>query len=415
VSFLAGLSVGAALAFLTALAASRRRDRRLAGYARAAWSLARGDLEARCEPGGPPGHEDLGRAINEAAEVSGQRLAELTEERDTLASMLRGMEDGVLVADARQKVILANPSAARLLGFPLPAEGKLLWELIRQEAFLKESLAAAERPEPRAVRLDVDDRHLAVSMTPLPMGRFLAVVHDATESARYQGLRKEFVANVSHELRTPLTLIRGCVETLQEGAFHDPVKGPEFLGIVAKNAAMLTNLVEDILDLSKLESPQGLPRKLRVDLRSTIQRVLEMRMPFAQKRNQSLTADVGGALPGVIGDPDYLERALSNLVDNAVKYTPEKGNIRVSARGEGTTVVLEVKDDGIGIPESDLPRIFERFYRVDKSRSREMGGTGLGLSIVKHVVQAHGGSVEVESRPGQGSLFRVILPAEPRS
>jgi two-component system phosphate regulon sensor histidine kinase PhoR len=408
------MGVGAALALLAALSASRRRDRHLAGYARAAWSLARGDLEARCDLGGPAGHEDLGRAINEAAEVLGQRLAGLTGERDTLASMLRGMEDGVLVTDAGQKVILANPSAAKLLGFTLPAEGRMLWELVRYETFLKSSLEAMERSEPKTLGMDVEDRHLAVSMTPLPMGRFLAVVHDATESARYQGLRKEFVANVSHELRTPLTLIRGCVETLQEGAFHDPVKGPEFLGIVAKNAAMLTNLVEDILDLSKLESPQGLPRKLRVDLQTTIHRVLEMRLPFAQKKDQSLTAAVAGTLPVVIGDPDYLERALSNLVDNAVKYTPEKGNIRVSARGLGATVVLEVKDDGIGIPEADLPRIFERFYRVDKSRSREMGGTGLGLSIVKHVVQSHGGIVEVESRPGQGSIFRMVLPAESR-
>jgi signal transduction histidine kinase len=243
----------------------------------------------------------------------------------------------------------------------------------------------------------------------------LIVVRDATKEVQYQELRKEFVSNVSHELRTPLAVIKGFVETLTDGAMHDPIKGPQYLATVEKHINQLANLVADLLEISRLESRNGLPRQMPVNLAERISKLMDMMLPAAQKKSQTITANVPTYLPVIHGDADYIERAISNLLDNAVKYTPEGGRIEVSATLGDGKVVVTVSDDGIGIPPADLPRIFERFYRVDKSRSRDMGGTGLGLAIVKHVAAAHNGTVEVSSELGLGSTFRLILPTVPEA
>jgi two-component system phosphate regulon sensor histidine kinase PhoR len=238
----------------------------------------------------------------------------------------------------------------------------------------------------------------------------ILVAHDTSQSMRYQELRKEFVANVSHELRTPLTVIKGFTETLRDGAMNDPVTGPRFLSTIERHVDQLTNLVSDLLELSKLEGSPELPRRVVFDIAGVVRRAVDLLLPAAQRKEQSLTVEIARGLPRLIGNPDYIERAVSNLVDNAIKYTPEKGTIHVGASIEDEFVLVEVTDNGIGIPAEDLSRVFERFYRVDRSRSREMGGTGLGLSIVKHVVQGHGGSIDVTSAPGQGTRFRLKLP-----
>jgi two-component system phosphate regulon sensor histidine kinase PhoR len=236
------------------------------------------------------------------------------------------------------------------------------------------------------------------------------VAHDVTESSQYQELRKEFVANVSHELRTPLTVIRGFVETLLDGAVRDPIKGPEYIATIQKHVGQLGNLVNDLLELSSLESQPTAPRLGSVDMAAVVRRAADLLQPAAATKQQQLTVSIPAVLPVVVGNADYLERAVSNLIDNAIKYTRENGRIHVSAAPLDGEVIVEVTDNGLGIPEEDLVRIFERFYRVDRSRSREMGGTGLGLSIVKHVAQAHGGSIDVESEPGKGSTFRLRIP-----
>jgi two-component system phosphate regulon sensor histidine kinase PhoR len=257
-------------------------------------------------------------------------------------------------------------------------------------------------------------RHLEVTISTFPPegspAGLVIVAHDATESVRYQELRKEFVANVSHELRTPLTSIRGFAETLRDGAMLDPVKGPEFLAIIERHADQLTNLIADLLELSRLESHPDLPQGVLLDLGSAARRAIELLGPSAEKKGHELIVQVDPELPVVFGNAGYLERAVANLVENAVKYTPERGRIAVSVTEQGPYVVVEVSDNGIGIPADDIPRIFERFYRVDRSRSRDMGGTGLGLSIVKHVAQAHRGLVEVSSAPGAGSSFKLKIP-----
>jgi two-component system phosphate regulon sensor histidine kinase PhoR len=235
-------------------------------------------------------------------------------------------------------------------------------------------------------------------------------MHDATQAVRYQDLRKEFVANVSHELRTPLTAIKGFAETLRDGAMADPQRGPQFLATIERHADQLTNLVNDLLELSRLEGLPGLPGVVSVDVGAIVRKAADLLRPAAERERQTLAVEVAPDLPPLNGNPDYLERAVVNLLDNAVKYTPEGGTITVAATADDARVMVAVTDTGIGIPAADLPRIFERFYRVDRSRSRDMGGTGLGLSIVKHIAQAHGGSVTVTSTPGRGSSFILNLP-----
>jgi len=408
--------VWGSLVALTAIVAGtlvRRRRSRLAGMTALAEGMARGDLEARVSTSGPGAERALSRALNEAAAALEARIRGLAAERDLYAEAVRGLREGFVVTDRRQKILLVNPAAADFLDCDFDrASGTALWEILRNETVLEAFRGTVDSGEPKVVQIGpVKDRHLTLSFTPLPSGERLAlVIHDSTESARYQELRKEFVANVSHELRTPLTIIRGFVETLEDGALADPERAREFLGLISKHSRQLANLVENLLDLSRLESPQVLRKQIRFDLGSVVNRVVDLQGPIAQKKAQSLRLD-STLLPPIVGDPEYLERAVSNLVDNAVKYTPEGGMIRVSTRSEEGRVIVEVTDTGIGIPEADLSRVFERFYRVDKSRSRDMGGTGLGLAIVKHVVQSHGGTIEASSRLGQGTTFRMALPA----
>lgn len=379
-------------------------------------ALASGDLHRRLASttNGEVGH--LTTALNTMADSLSGLITQTTKDRAELLAMLSSMSEGVIATDTRQRVLLVNHRAADLLQFSADdAQGKPLWEIIRQEGILKaagEVLAGTER---KAFQISpAVGHHLEITACTFPVGGkpegLVLVAHDTTQSVRYQELRKEFVANVSHELRTPLTVIKGFTETLRDGALKDPVSGPKFLGTIERHVDQLTNLVSDLLELSRLESAPDLPRRVNFDLAALVRRAADLLAPAAQRKTQTLTVEVSKTLPRLFGNPDYVERAISNLIDNAIKYTPEQGTITVAASLDGTSVVVEVCDNGIGIPPEDLSRVFERFYRVDRSRSRDMGGTGLGLSIVKHVAQAHGGSIEVSSTPGAGSRFRLKLP-----
>ena len=385
----------------------------LTDFARA---LARGELNRRLLPSenGEIGH--LAAALNTMADSLGRLLAQTNKDRAELLAMLSSMSEGVIATDIRQNILVVNKRAGELLSFDADlAQGKPLWEVIRIEAILK---AAAEVVASRGARgfqvSPAVGKFLDITACTYPavgpvMGMIL-VAHDTTQSMRYQELRKEFVANVSHELRTPLTVIKGFTETLRDGALNDPVTGPKFLSTIERHVDQLTNLVSDLLELSKLEGSPELPRRVLFDVVAVARRATDLLLPAAQRKDQTLAIDASRALPRVVGNPDYIERAISNLIDNAIKYTPERGTIHVLAALEGEFVTVEVSDNGIGIPAEDLARVFERYYRVDRSRSREMGGTGLGLSIVKHVVQGHGGTIDVTSTPGQGSKFRLRLP-----
>lgn len=379
-------------------------------------ALSRGELERRSglTAGGELGA--LGAALNGMADAIQSLLAQATKDKAELLTILSSMNEGVIATDASQRILLVNDAAAQLLGFDAHGvRGKPLWQVVRADRLIKaagEVLATGERKTFDPGRIAA--RHLEVCLSTYPANAkaqgLIVVVHDTTQSVRYQEMRKEFVANVSHELRTPLTVIKGFVETLRDGALQDPVKGPQYLATIERHTNQLTNLVSDLLELSKLESHAELPRRVSVDLAAVIARTVDSFMPAAQKKRQAISQNLG-FLPAVAGNPDYLERAVANLLENAIKYTPEGGKITITARSRDDSAIVEVTDNGIGIPLEDQPRIFERFYRVDRSRSREMGGTGLGLAIVKHIVQVHGGTVEVESVPGAGSTFRFKLPA----
>ncbi len=382
-----------------------------------ATALTHGDLASRILR---PQNDEMGTlavSLNAMADSISELLAQAGKDKAELAAILESMSEGVIAANLKQQVLLVNDAAGRLLAFPpREAMGKNLWEVIREQQVLQ----AVKQVEIEGGRTTVTvgpvaGRKLEVTVSMFPAhGQaegLVVVAHDVTESSRYQELRKEFVANVSHELRTPLTVIRGFVETLQDGAFKDPIKGPQFLNTIQKHTDQLANLVNDLLELSRLESQPSLPRLQNVDLSSVVRKAADLLAPAAARKSQQLIVSAPNQLPPIVGNMDYLERAVSNLIDNAIKYTRENGRIRAVAKAENGHVIVEVSDNGLGIPEADLARIFERFYRVDRSRSREMGGTGLGLSIVKHVAQVHGGSIEVSSTPGEGSTFRFKIPA----
>lgn len=231
-----------------------------------------------------------------------------------------------------------------------------------------------------------------------------------TELKLLEQIRQDFVANVSHELRTPLSNIKGYAETLLSGALEDKENAKDFLNIIYKESDRLSKLIDDLLDLSKIESGKMKMVFAPVEFKSIVARVIDILKKFATDKSISIDTNLPDNLPKLLGDENRITQALINLVDNAIKYTPSKGSVSISASSQDSFVRIDVKDTGIGIPKKDLPRIFERFYRIDKARSRELGGTGLGLSIAKHLVQAHGGEISVTSVLGKGSTFSFTIP-----
>jgi two-component system phosphate regulon sensor histidine kinase PhoR len=334
------------------------------------------------------------------------------------------MVEGVVALDAEQRVLFVNERASQLLELSAPPPvGRRLWEVVRQRALLDVVRKALEGPEPTREEITwsgVPGRsltlHAARLAGPPPRGAVL-VVHDTTELRRLERLRQDFVANVSHELKTPLSVIKACVETLVEGAAEDASARGLFLQRIAEQSDRLYLLILDLLSLARIESGVELFEYKSVPVASIVHACLERHQTRAEARKQTLAVGGPNGTPppeddslAVWADEEALDQILDNLVDNALKYTPEGGQVRVSWTVADDQVCLEVSDTGIGIPATDLARVFERFYRVDKARSRELGGTGLGLSIVKHLAQAMRGTVRATSVPDQGSTFYVCLP-----
>ncbi len=348
---------------------------------------------------------------------------ELEGELRVLIAVLDGMREGVWITDALGVVRRHNLPLAQLLtnaSHPQqPLVGERPLSLIRSTELHEAVLAACERGTASSMEVTVDaprPRILSVQVVPL-QGAFgsAAVFRDVTELRKLESMRKDFVSNVSHELRTPLAAIRGYAETLKEGALADPEHAPRMVDVILRQSERLSALVADLLELSRLESGGIVPERTRVPLADTVARVMEVVGPRAQDKQQSVTVDLSPALVA-LGDPRAVEQILLNLVDNAVKYTPERGSVRVEGRllvkeSGGGQCQITVADSGPGIEARHLPRVFERFYRIDKGRSRDTGGTGLGLAIVKHLAASMDGEVKVESEPGKGSRFILLLPA----
>jgi two-component system phosphate regulon sensor histidine kinase PhoR len=364
---------------------------------------------------------DLAQTFNSMSEGLASRFARLEEDRQQLRAILSGMVEGVIALDASQRILFANQRAAQLLDFPAPtAAGRKLWEVSRYRPLQEVVRRALLGNGPCQEHLSWTGsaaRSLTVHAAPLPgspaRGAVL-VIHDTTELRRLERLRQDFVANVSHELKTPLSVIKACVETLQDGAKDDPEHRDLFLEQITDQSERLHALILDLLSLARIESGTEFFEVQAVTIESIVSACIERHRARAEGNRQELKM-APPTMAGVAAwaDEEAVGQILENLVDNALKYTPAGGSIRVGWALDGEQVRLEVEDTGIGIAERDLPRVFERFYRADKARSRQLGGTGLGLAIVKHLAQAMHGNVRAVSQLGKGSTFTVCLPRAP--
>jgi two-component system, OmpR family, phosphate regulon sensor histidine kinase PhoR len=362
---------------------------------------------------------ELARIIDASADQLQERMAEIARDRGRTEAILSAMDDGVLAVDHRGAVTLANPRLARALELHEPI-GRHYLEVIRQRevgALIEDVLRTGERREAEVELLQLG-RVFGITGVPFPGAEgaphgAILTFNDATERRRLERMRRDFVANASHELRTPLTSIRGFVEALEDGAIARPETAPRFLGKIRTHADRMAALVEDLLELGRIESG-GRPPVWEATRPAAVAEdvVASFAEPATRKGIRLGRVDRGA--PEVRTDPDRLRRILENLVDNAVKYTPPGGEVQVTtAPGPGGGAMVEVADNGPGIGPEHLERIFERFYRADKARSRELGGTGLGLSIVRHLAEGMGASVSVESQPGRGARFTVLVPERP--
>jgi len=344
------------------------------------------------------------------------RQQELTHTPSQIRAILDTLQEGVLSVNPTGQVLLSNQAARHLLGIEaIEWDGRPVWELVRQPSLQQMITQVLRDGAPQRQELSIFNPEERIVYVHAASGHasqesVVVVLHDVTELRRLERVRQDFVANVSHELRTPLTSVKGFIETLLSGAIDDPAHNRPFLRLVEEDVNRLARLTDDLLELSKAES-LGKPKSLQaVDVTKTIQEVVQALTSQIRVKRLSVTIDQSGLVPFAKGDPDQLRQVFWNLLDNAVKYNVEGGSVTVRLRYHKVFLYTEVKDSGIGIPLEDLSRIFERFYRVDKARSRALGGTGLGLAIVKHIVEAHGGEVGVESSSGVGSIFRVRLP-----
>jgi two-component system phosphate regulon sensor histidine kinase PhoR len=363
------------------------------------------------------------------------QLRDAREEKSKLHAILGGMVEGVLVIGRHGEIQLSNQRADRLFGQPLK-NGEPIINYSRDpdlQALVREVVHSHNGQSlVREVTLNAGDREetLQVTASPLAGGRaepdrFVLVFHDVTELKRLERVRRDFVANVSHEIRTPLTAVRGYAETLRHGAINDPERALKFLEVIERHSERLTRLTDDLLTLSDLELGRAAMHYSRTSLTPAVDTALDVVREKAEKRGVRLLRDLPAELPAFIADQDRVVQVLVNLIDNAVKYTEAGGSVTVSAasaevpRTNGAVaragIEIRISDTGIGIPSQDLPRLTERFYRVDKARSRALGGTGLGLAIVKHIVQAHEGALKIESELGRGTTVRVWLPIDRKS
>jgi two-component system, OmpR family, phosphate regulon sensor histidine kinase PhoR len=383
----------------------------------AAGRVTDGDYGHRFD-GGPwrEGHE-MAYRFNAMSAAIAQRIDQLQAERHQLRAVLGGMAEGVVAVGAGQRVLFANAAAASILEFdPGPAIGRPLWEVARHGAVqdLLERARKAGKPQREEIEIKTPPaRHLTVYVAPLDEADgpgAVLVFEDTSELKRLERVRQEFVANVSHELKTPLAVIQACAEALQDGAVEDvEVRGP-FLQQIADQSARLHALILDMLSLAKVESGEAEFDLESISVAEMVAACVDRHRPRAEAKGMSLETTPPGSDLHVWADGEALAQILDNLVDNAVKYTQAGGVVRMNWEGNAEGVCIGVEDNGPGIPEVDLPRVFARFYRVDRARSRELGGTGLGLAIVKRLVQAMNGSVAVQSAMGKGTKFTVCLP-----
>jgi two-component system phosphate regulon sensor histidine kinase PhoR len=415
---LVALAAAVPVALVVAWLFSAPLSRRVLAIASVARRYSQGDLTKTTYDYGSDELGSVARALDDSVQELGSRLAELSRDRARMQAILSGMVEGVLVVDHHGRLQLVNEAAQAMLRVDAGAIGRGYLEVIRHPDIAAQ-LAAALRGE------EVDSRELSLTRDPgktfvaraAPVafgggGGAVLVLHDITDLRRADQIRRDFVANVSHELRTPLTAIRGYVEALQDEPDADTTR--RFLDIIARHTIRMERLVKDLLRLARLDAHQEPLEVAPCDLQQLFQAVVADLAPSIEGKNQRVSVEVAPAACSVAADPAKLHDVVRNLVENAVNYSPDAAEIQLSARRQDGVITIEVADSGPGIPPEDITRVFERFYRVDKSRSRP-GGTGLGLAIVKHLVELHRGEATAMNRPEGGAVFTVVLPATPAS
>ncbi|TLS48895.1 cell wall metabolism sensor histidine kinase WalK [Paenibacillus antri] len=394
---------------------------------RKAAAMAVGNLNQRVNVLANDEIGQLGNAFNDMTYRLKDALSSIEEEKEKLASILSNMSDGVIATDEHGRTVVMNRMARAMLGLSddEPADGRDVLELLGLER-AEVGEAAWTDGESLGVVLHPDEggEPLAVRATFSPIHRrdhgvsgTVVLLHDVTEQEKLEASRKEFVANVSHELRTPLTTIKSYLEALDEGALEDRALAERFIGVTRNETERMIRLVNDLLHLSRFDSRQKSLSLERVEMYELLEEVTDRFAFQARQRGMALSVDIESGVQPALVDRDAVDQVLDNLVSNAIKYSPDGGLVSLSARrltgepGAAARVEVTVRDQGIGIPKKDLGRIFERFYRVDKARSRNMGGTGLGLSIALEIVKAHGGTIRIDSEPGKGTAVVFTLPA----
>ncbi|MBK8977604.1 MAG: PAS domain-containing protein [Planctomycetes bacterium] len=417
---LAALAVALLSAFALAFARARAIERPLQRMSAVAQAMAQGDFSHRLSIDDRDAFGELAHALNQLGSVSRDRIDVMATDRSRVLAILGAMVEGVVAVDEDECIVHLNTAAARILDTQSGhAIGRRVWEVTRIRE-VSDILAQALRTgEERSAQVRVvappRDRWVELHASPLHdsdgvVAGAVVVLHDVSDLRRLEAIRRDFVANVSHELKTPITAIRGMVETVLDDPDMDEQHRQSFLRRIREQTGRLATLVVDLLTLSRLEA-EGSAHELEVlDLRVPVRESLQALAEPAALRGIEVELEEPDRPVRVLGDLESLRLLASNLLDNAVKYTPQGGQVWLRLRTDADHAILDVVDTGIGIDRKHLDRIFQRFYRVDKARSRELGGTGLGLSIVKHVCATHRGDVSVESEPGRGSTFRVRLP-----
>lgn len=381
---------------------------------RVATTISLGQYEKRININSTDEIGQLGHAFNLMASRLQDTILDLSDKRNKLISILTSMDDGVIVVDNHQKVLLANPAANKLFDIKEEATGKHILEVIRNSSL--EDIIKNYKEEETELRLSFpEQRILRIKTTEVinydrnneKLG-VLVFIQDVTKIRTLENMRSDFVANVSHELKTPLTSIKGFAETLKY--VEDKPTRDKFLEIIEVESERLTRLINDILTLSELENRDFSINFERIDVKKSLEEILYIVKPLAKTKEIDLELYIDERDYFVFGDRDKFKQMMINVIDNAIKYTNNKGRVEILLSSENNMSKITVRDNGIGIPENNIPRLFERFYRVDKARSRNFGGTGLGLAIVKHIVMILNGDIEVKSKVGEGTTFTIYLP-----
>ncbi|MFN3530967.1 MAG: two-component system histidine kinase PnpS [Candidatus Brocadia sp.] len=385
-----------------------------------AQNFARGNFARKAEIASSDEMGDLANAINAMGAELQSRMQIILDDKNKLDAIMAHMGDAIITIDLQERIILINNAAKTMFGISKVVLDKdYLWEKIRNEKLCNLAREIIKTQATRTSEIEIpspEKKLLQIHLSPIQIDKntygILMVFHDITELRKLENTRREFVANVSHELRTPLASIKGYVETLlgNNALRHEDIQ--EFLTIIMKHTQRLDNLIKDILELSRLDSHDLTIELHNLDIHPCIDAIFSQYQEHCAGKNQTFELDIPHPLPTIETNEYLLRQLLTNLLDNAIKYTPKGGRIGLKVEPINKSVRFEISDTGIGIPQEHIPRIFERFYRVDPARSREMGGTGLGLSIVKHIVHLHHGSIKVESTVNVGSKFIITIPQQ---